>query len=571
MYDLIIRNGEVIDGAGSAAFPADVGVVGDRIATVGRIREHAINEIDAEGMVITPGFIDGHTHMDAQIFWDPLGTSSCWHGVTTVIMGHCGFTLAPAGAANKELAIKNLERAEDISAQALATGIPDWSWESFSEYLAALDQLPKAINYATNIGHSALRSWAMGERAFEAEASEDEIERMEREVRSAIRAGAFGFTTSRSTAHLTSDDRPVASRQASWNEVQRLVAAMTDAGGYIFQLANEPAGSTTGQDEGTRREYFGRLTSLSAETGAAINFNMLPSRGGLQILDIIDDAVERRGARMFALVHPRGTAILLSFETQLPYDSLAEWQAFRKEPLSEQRRILKDPGRRERLIEAACSGAFTRSTRGAEAPPPNYDLMYPLTSPYPPHKSIAELAAEHGKRPVEVVIDLALENDLKCFFVQPFDHFELNTIEHMMRHPRTVVALSDSGAHVGQICEASLYTYLLSYWVRENGSFTLPEAVRLVTFDPATAWGFHDRGLVREGFISDLNVLDPERISPGMPEVVHDLPGGSKRIIENAQGIAATIVGGQVVFRDGEHTGTLPGRILKSHATRHVS
>jgi N-acyl-D-aspartate/D-glutamate deacylase len=197
--------------------------------------------------------------------------------------------------------------------------------------------------------------------------------------------------------------------------------------------------------------------------------------------------------------------------------------------------------------------------------------MHPLTSPYPPYKSIAELAAESGRHPAEVVIDIALKNDLKIFFVQPFGRYELSTIEQMMRHPRTVMTFSDSGAHVSRIADASIQTYLLSYWVRENPTFTLSEAVRMVTFDPANAWGLHDRGLIREGFIADINVFDPEQISPGMPEVAEDLPGGSKRIIQKAKGIAKTIVGGQVVFSDGEHTGALPGRILRSPANGYIT
>src|SRR6478752_1520707 len=228
-YDLVIRNGTVVDGSGLGSFRADVGIVGDRIAFVGRILDRANREIDAEGHVITPGFIDGHTHMDAQILWDPLGTCSCWHGVTSVVMGNCGFTLAPARHDQRHLVVRNLERAEDIAAEAMAAGI-DWTWETFPEYLDTLDRAPKGINYAAQIGHSALRTWAMGERGFEQAASEDDLAIMERELRDALRAGAIGFSTSRTPNHQTSDDRPVASRLAEWSEIQRLVGVMSDAG-----------------------------------------------------------------------------------------------------------------------------------------------------------------------------------------------------------------------------------------------------------------------------------------------------------------------------------------------------
>src|SRR5688572_32360462 len=234
-YDLVIKNGVVIDGSGMPRYRGDVGVVGGRIAAVGRIRESAREVIDADGQVVAPGFVDGHTHMDAQVFWDPLGSCSCWHGVTTVVMGHCGFTLAPSSAEQRHLVVRNLERAEDISGAAMAAGI-DWTWTTFAEYLDAIDRLPKGINYAANIGHSALRTYAMGERAFTDEATVDDQRAMADELRNALRAGAYGFTTSRTHHHETSDNRPVASRIASWEEVRDLVRVMGDLGVGVFQL-----------------------------------------------------------------------------------------------------------------------------------------------------------------------------------------------------------------------------------------------------------------------------------------------------------------------------------------------
>src|SRR4051795_553794 len=238
-YDLVIRNGDVVDGSGLPRYRADVGVRRGRIVTIGRIRDRGTDEIDAEGHVVTPGFIDGHTHMDAQVLWDPLGTCSCYHGVTSVIMGNCGFTLAPARASERHLVVRNLERAEDISADAMAQGI-EWTWETFPEYLDTLDRVPKGINYAAHIGHSALRTWAMGERAFEQEATPDDLAVMARELRDALRAGAIGFTTSRTPNHETADDRPVASRLASWSEVEALVGVMGDVGTGMFEIAQEP-------------------------------------------------------------------------------------------------------------------------------------------------------------------------------------------------------------------------------------------------------------------------------------------------------------------------------------------
>src|ERR671923_555197 len=237
-YDLVVKNGTVIDGSGMPRYPADLGIKHGRIVSIGRIRDRAREVIDADGQVVSPGFIDGHTHMDAQIFWDPLGTCSCWHGITTVVMGNCGFTLAPCAAADRHLVMRNLERAEDISADAMNVGI-EWSWTTFREYLDTLERLPKGINYSGYLGHSALRTYVMGERAFDGAATEDDIKAMQAELRDAIQAGAMGFTTSRSPSHETPDRRPVASRVASWDEVRRLVNVMADLNAGIFELAGE--------------------------------------------------------------------------------------------------------------------------------------------------------------------------------------------------------------------------------------------------------------------------------------------------------------------------------------------
>ena len=274
-YDLVVKNGMVVDGSGLPRYRADVGVRHGRIVSIGRIRERGREEIDADGQVVAPGFVDGHTHMDAQIFWDPLGTSSCWHGITTVVMGNCGFTLAPCAAPDKDLVVRNLQRAEDIPAEAMAAGI-DWRWTTFPEFLDCLESLPKGINYAGYIGHSALRTYVMGERAFEQPANEDDLRGMERELRDAIRAGAIGFTTSRSPSHETPDGHPVASRLATWDEVRRLVGVMGKMDAGIFELAGEGVDRTLG-DPGLR-DYHVRLRDLAVESGRPITFGVFSRR-----------------------------------------------------------------------------------------------------------------------------------------------------------------------------------------------------------------------------------------------------------------------------------------------------
>jgi N-acyl-D-amino-acid deacylase len=564
-YDLVIRNGTVVDGTGLPRYRADVAVRHGRIAAIGRIRERAREVLDAEGHVVAPGFVDAHTHMDAQVFWDPLGTCSCWHGVTTVVMGNCGFTLAPCGKAERHLVVRNLERAEDIAAEAMDAGI-DWTWTTFPEFLDSVEALPKGINYAGYIGHSALRTYSMGERAFENQASEDDLRAMERELRDAIRAGAIGFTTSRSPSHETPDRRPVASRLASWEEIQRLVGVMGDMNAGIFEIAGE----RFGDDRQGLRDYHVRLRDLAVATGRPITWGLFSRRGDPELWRVYLGLLEETaaaGGRMFAQVHSRALTVVLSFKTSLPFDRLPGWKELRALPLAEQRHRLRDPGLRRRLVESARE-RDQRQAIGAEPRPAAYEWMFVMDTVDGPHPSIAEVARERGVDPVEAMIALALEKDLERFFLQPIANEDQDHALELMKHPRTVVTFSDSGAHVSQIMDASLQTHLLSHWVRGKQALTLEEAVRMLSFDVATHWGFADRGLIREGLAADLIVFDPDTIAPEMPEVVNDLPAGARRLVQRARGLAATIVNGEIVLRDGKPTGALPGRLLRGPLAR---
>jgi N-acyl-D-amino-acid deacylase len=564
-YDLVIKNGTVIDGSGLPRYRADVAVRHGRVAAIGRIREAAREVIDADGQVVTPGFIDGHTHMDAQVFWDPYGTCSCWHGVTTVVMGNCGFTLAPCGKSERHLVVRNLERAEDIAAEAMDAGI-DWTWTTFPEFLDRVEMLPKGINYAGYVGHSALRTYAMGERAFEKEASEDDLRAMERELRDGIRAGAIGFTTSRSPSHETPDRRPVASRLASWDEVRRLVGVMGEMNAGVFELAGERAGG----DPERLRDYHVRLRDLAVETGRPVTWGLFSRREEPDLWRTYVALLEEtaaRGGRMFAQVHSRALTVVLSFKTQLPFDRLPVWRELRALPLEDQKQRLRDPELRRRLVEAA-KERDERRPIGAEARVGSYEWIFVMDTAEGPHRSVAAVARERGLDPVEAIIDLALEKDLDRFFLQPIANENQDHALELMKHPRTVVTFSDSGAHVSQIMDASLQTHLLSHWVRAKQAISLEQAVRMLSFEPATHWGFGDRGLIREGLAADLLVFDPETIAPEMPEVVRDLPAGARRLTQRARGIAATVVNGEVVLRDGKPTGALPGQLLRGGARR---
>jgi N-acyl-D-amino-acid deacylase len=567
-YDLVVKNGVVIDGSGLPRYRADVGVRHGRIAAIGRIRERAAEVIDADGQVVTPGFVDGHTHMDAQIFWDPLGTCSCWHGVTTAVMGNCGFTLAPCGAPDKHLVMRNLERAEDIAAEAMNAGI-EWTWTTFPEFLDRVEALPKGINYACYIGHSALRTYVMGERAFDQPAAEDDLRAMERELRDAVRSGAVGFTTSRSPSHETPDRRPVASRLATWEEVRRLVGVMGEMNAGIFELAGE-AVDRTSRDPQALRDYHTRLRELAVETGRPVTWGLFSRRDVPDVwrsyMALLEETAVA-GGRMFAQVHSRALNVVLSFKTNLPFDRLPVWQELRALPLEQQRQRLRDADLRRRLVEAA-GERYERRAVGAEPRPAAYDWIFVMDTVAGPHRSVAEVARERGADPVETLIDLALERDLDRFFLQPIANENQDHVLEMMKHPRSVVTFSDSGAHVSQIMDASLQTHVLSHWVRAKQALTLEEAVRMLSFEPATHWGFADRGLIREGLAADLLVFDPETIGPEMPEVAHDLPGGARRLVQRARGLTASVVNGETLLRDGKPTGALPGLLLRGPLAR---
>ena len=564
-YDQVIRGGTVIDGTGMAGFNADVGVKDGRIAKIGRIRERGASELDAEGHIVTPGFIDGHTHMDAQVHWDTQGSCSSWNGVTTAIMGNCGFTIAPSSAANAPLVIRNLERAEDISPAAMKAGI-QWSWETFPEYMDMLDKLPKGINYGTYIGHSALRTWAMGERAFEQQATPDDMKRMQDQIRAAMRVGALGLSTSRSMHHETADGRPVASRVANWDEIRALVGTVGEEGG-LFELAHEEANRVA--DPAVRAEYHRRLTDLAVDTGVTITGGLLPMgtvREAWEEQLTLLDTIAARGGRMFGQSHSRGINTLASFETYLPFDRLEEWKAVRSQPIEEQKRLLRDPQVRSRLVQAALHGDYGRAI-GAEARKPNYKKMFPFFSALTPNPSIAELAEKAGIDPVTCIIDIALERDFKIFFVQPVADCTEDDVLKVISHPRCVMTFSDSGAHVSQISDCTIHAHLLAYWTREKQAFTLEEAVRMITLAPAREFGLFDRGLIREGMTADLNVIDYAKFRPELPQLVYDLPAGARRLTQRSAGIKATLVAGVPLFIEGQYTGTLPGKLIRGKLT----
>ena len=563
-YDLVVRNGTIVDGSGGPAYRGDVGIAGDAIVTIGRIRERAAREVDAEGHLVAPGFIEAHTHLDAQIFWDPLGTCSSWHGITTAVMGNCGFTVAPCRESEKYLAIRSLERAEDISGAAMEQGIR-WQWETFPDFLDALDRIPKGINLAGYVGHSALRSYVMGDASFERESTDGELDAMRRELTAALHAGAIGFSTSRSHNHATSDDRPVASRLASWDEVRTLVGIMGALGVGVFELAQEHHAEADKQDD-----YLRRLRALAAESGRPVTFVIGSAAGSTAWRKQLDhlDLAAAEGARLIGQTHSREFLSIIGFATNLPFERLAGWAEFRRLPLPEQlARLRTDAELRARLVREAVDGPYKHDAIGSEVRPPVWDAIRVLDRALPPFRTVADVANERGVTPVDVIIDLTLA-DADQLFAQPFANHDLDDVLTLMRHPRTVIAVSDSGAHVSQIIDSSIPTFLLGYWVRDRQAFTWEEAVRKLTFDPASVWGFSDRGLVRVGSRADLTIFDPSAIGPGVPVPASDLPAGAKRLKQKATGILATVVNGSIFMQNNEHSGAFAGRVLRGPLAR---
>ena len=569
--DLVIRQGTIVDGSGAARYRGDVGVKDGRIVEIGRIRASAQRTVDADGLIVAPGFIDGHTHMDAQVSWDRIGSCSCWHGVTSVIMGNCGFALAPCKPEAREWFARCLTAVEDIPTEAMLAGI-DWTWESFPEYLATVDRLPKAINYGAYIGHSALRMYVMGKRALSEKASEDDLARMVAAVQEAIRAGAMGFSSSRATTHVTPDDTPVASRIADWSEVDRLVGAMAELNAGIFQVGPDISGGEA------QREFLARLKQVAVESGRPVMFGTLSSRQGKSPnpwtyqLDYLDECAAA-GARMWGQATTRSINALFTLKSYLPFDVLPTWRQVRSLPLPEQKRRLADPATRRQLVAEEArmkprgdvfqgGGAATTDPRK-----PDYDNLFAMQGVDWNDPSVAQLAAQRGQHPVEVMLDLVLANEDQVF-VQPLVNEQPDHVLGMLKHPRTLATFSDSGAHVCQEMGSSLQTHLLSYWVRGKQAFTLEAAVRKLTFDNASAWELNDRGLVRTGYRADLVLFDEARVKPAMPTVETDLPGGARRLVQKAEGIAAVVVNGQVTLEQGEPTGAAPGELLRGPGAR---
>lgn len=557
-YDVVIKNGTVIDGAGKPAYQADVAVLGDRIAEVGKINDSAKRTIDAEGHIVTPGFVDIHTHLDAQISWDPVASSSCWHGVTSVVMGNCGVTFAPCHPKDREYLAHLMESVEDVPAESIMAGMP-WTWETYSEYLKALDALPKGVNVGGLVGHCAVRYWAMGEESLEnGPASPDAIARMHDIVEEAIAGGALGFSTSRTILHRTPEGQPVPGTFANSEELMGITSALKKLQRGVVEAA---PGIDSGKPEDLKREVDW-MTEVSLATGRPVTFGLAQSRphphAFSSMLDQIS-ASNARGAKVFAQSTTRGIGVLFGFVNRTPFDRAPSWRALRSLPLEQKVAKLKNPEYRATMVKEAL----------ADPPPINFGQIFVLLSEevrydHQPAESLEAHAQRLGLSPAEAFIQLSVEQEGKVLFNYPFLNPEFDAVQTMLDHPHVVIGLGDSGAHCGQIMDSSLPTYFLKYWVKERQHFTLEQAIRKLTSDPAQLFGIQDRGVIRQGAYADLNVIDYANLRLPSPTFVYDFPAGAGRYIQKSSGYKNTLVNGQVFMEGLEHSGAFAGRVLRS-------
>lgn len=548
---IVLRGGLVVDGTGAPGTRADVAIEGDRIAEVGTDLA-GDRSVDASGCVVAPGFIDIHTHYDAQVFWDPWLTPSCHHGVTTVVAGNCGFTMAPIRPTDHELIALTLEKVEDMDPATLAAGVP-WDFESFPEYLTSIRSRRTVLNFGAYIGHTALRLYVMGSEASEREATPEEIERMAGLVREAMAAGAVGFSSSSAVTHLGADGNPIPSRRASEDEILALSRAVGESGRGVVGL------------NGGGQLSFSRVYELQAAIGAPVTYSALlttPTGGHFKALEI-----HRKGRSAGRDVRPQVTCRPLSFSINLaePFtlNSNPEFSALMTRPTVERRSAYADPQWRQRVQAAWERGEGLR---------PRWDTFEVMESgAHPEHVGarIHALAEARGVDPLDVVLDLALsEPDLAAFRVKAIlANDDAEGVAALLREPGCVLGLSDAGAHVGQICDAVLPTDLLANWVRDRGVLSVEEAVRKLTADQAQLFGFADRGVVRPGAMADLVVFDPEKVAPGPLRRTRDFPAGGERLTADAPvGIRHVMVNGTLIRAD-EQEATLdpsarPGRVV---------
>src|SRR5438067_2276365 len=554
MDDLVIRGGTVVDGTGAPARTADVAITDGIVTEVGRVDGTARQEIDADGLLVTPGFVDIHTHYDGQITWDPLLTPSCWHGVTTIVMGNCGVGFAPVAPDRHEWLIGLMEGVEDIPGAALSAGIR-WGWESFPEYLDAVDARPKAIDIGAQVPHGAVRGYVMGERGAKNEpATPEDIEAMAAIVREGIRAGALGFSTSRTLAQRAIDGEPVPGTFAAEDELFGIGRVLGELGTGVFELA--PAGAL-GEDLAAPEKEVAWMPRLAAATGRPVTFALNQNNNDpdawRKLLELAGQAAAD-GAPITPQVHGRTVSLLLGLQTFHPFNFCPSWSEIGLLPWAEQAvRMRDDAAFRSRLVSEAVPLENDPIVSGFMHPSRIFVLGDPPDYEPPPSKSVSAIAATQRRTPWEVLYELLLVDGGRELLNAPVLNYSdgnLDAAREMLLHPTSAFGLGDGGAHAGQTCDASTTTYLLSYWARDRAHDRIPVEVAVHKLTAATAalFGLGDRGALVPGKKGDVNLIDFDRLQLHRPESVADLPGGATRLIQRADGYVATINAGLVAF-----------------------
>jgi len=561
-FDLVIRGGTVVDGTGSAPREADVGLIGNKIAAVGEVTGRGSEEIDAKGKLVTPGFVDVHTHYDAQAVWDSHMAPSSWHGVTTAVMGNCGVGFAPCKPADRERLIELMEGVEDIPGAVMHEGLK-WEWESFGEYLDALERRQRDIDICALLPHAAVRVFVMGDRAINLEnANQGDIAQMRQIAKDAMQAGAFGFSTSRSLSHKTLRGDPTPTLRAQEEELRGIALGMKDAGSGMLEMVSEWAPDPN--------EEFAMLRRVIEASGRPAVFTLTQRHSRPEVWrDLIKhaDKAARDGLTIRPVVAPRAIGVLLGLAgSQNPFSGCSSYKEIAHLPVAERARRMSDPALRTRILaedpkEGNTFPLFHRMS---------FEFMFRFGNPpnYQPklEDSVAAIAARGNRSAPEVAYDMLVEDAGANFIYHPLGNYaygNLSMPETLLDNRNCIMGLGDGGAHVAFILDAGYQTWLLSHWGRDQKRWDVSELIRRLTSDTAGAAGLHDRGVLAVGKKADVNVIDWEKLGSDMPYVVSDLPAGGKRLLQKVHGYDATIVSGQVTFREGQATGTLSGRLVR--------
>ena len=544
-HDIVIRGGSIVDGTGAEAVLGDVAIDDGLISAVGKLDQGGVQEIDAAGQIVSPGFVDLHCHLDAQIGWDPDLTPVSWHGVTTALMGNCGVTFAPCRPDDRELLAGMMETVEDIPKHAILTGLP-WTWEGYGGYLDALEELKPGINLAGLVGHCAVRYYVMGERAVEEQATEDERRQMADLVGQSIDDGAIGFSTNRYPPHKLPDGRSIPGTFADPEELVEIAKAvgprnaLMQAVGADFDVLKAMADTSKGR------------IMFSYGTG--------PDKGrGRMQAKVLDELCE--GRDITAITQVRGSGFVFGLQSNLPFRG-ASWWELRRLDLAGRLAAIQNPDTAAKLIEDGKTGMLPLDLKQVfylgDGDTPDYAA--------PTEDNVAALAATAGEHFVETFLRLSRQSDGKGLFNLRMFNQSLAELGDLFETKNIFPSLGDAGAHVSQIMDAGWSTFVLSYWIREQGLFSLGEGIRRLTSGPARVLGLSDRGVLAVGKRADVNVFDIDTVSECQPELVHDFPGGAPRYIQRSRGYRATIVNGQVNVLEGEHTGVRAGQVLRHHA-----